>query len=174
MRRFTMLTIGVLALSSLMATTLRAGPHFISASGTLNTKTGDYVASFKEAGLGSTAVTYELTANPQCFTFQCFTKSGNTPQGAPNSVSPSTLSAFVTITPRNGQITGSVSLTPEQDGASCQGKGLDLFLIAVFYGVSPNNCNSTGPDTVTLTDTTNNVTVTLPSLSATGLQIGPF
>lgn len=174
MRRFTLLTISVLALSSWMATTLRAGPHFISASGALDTKTGDYVASFKESGLGSTPVTYELTANPQCFTFQCFTKSGNTPSGAPNSVSPSTLSAFVTITPRNGQITGSVSLTPDVDDARCQGGGLQLFLIAAFYGVSPNNCNTTGPDTVTLTDTTNGVSVTLSSQSATGLQIGPF
>jgi hypothetical protein len=107
-------------------------PHFVKGpSASLDGV--DYTVSFKEAGLGSTPITYELTASTANFTFRCFTKSNNTPQGAPNSVSFSDLSTFVTLTPRNGQITGSISLTPEKDGASCQGGGLKLCLVAVDY-----------------------------------------
>jgi hypothetical protein len=163
MKRALLASMSTLILACLAATTASAqSPHFVGTpTGTLSA-TGDYVASFKEAGLGNTPITYALTAATETFTFQCFTKSGNKPQGDPNSVSFSAQSSFVTIQPRNGQITGSVSLTPELDGASCQGGGLQLFLIAVSY------------QGVTLTDTTNGVTVNLPSLSATGLQIGPF
>jgi hypothetical protein len=127
------------------------GAHFIRATGSLDSS-GDYVANFKEAGLGNTPITYELSAVTENFTYQCFTKSSNTPQGAPNSVSFSNDASFTTITPRNGQITGSVSLTPQRDSASCQGQGLVLKLIAVDY------------EGVTLCDTTNNVCVNLPDL----------
>lgn len=156
--------ITLLSLLGLATALLAQSPHFVGTpTGTLDSS-GDYVASFKEAGLGNTPITYDLSAATETFTFQCFTKSGNTPEGAPNSVSFSGQSTFVTITPRNGQITGSVSLTPEQDGASCQGGGLALFLIAVDY------------EGVTLTDTTDGITVAVSpsSLSATGLHIGPF
>jgi len=165
MRRFRMTTISLFALATLATTMVWAGtgsPHFVGTpTGILDTS-GDYVASFKEAGLGNIPITYALTATTEKFTFQCFTKSGNMPQGSPNSVSFSGQTTFVTIQPRNGQINGSVLLTPEQDGASCQGGGLVLFLIAVEY------------DGVTLTDTTDGITVSLPNLSASGLQIGPF
>ncbi len=85
MRHFTMLTISVLALSGMMAPTLRAdSPHFIKGpTAFLDTSTGDYTVSFKEAGLGNTRITYSLTVTTAKFTFQCFTKSGNTPEGAP-------------------------------------------------------------------------------------------
>jgi hypothetical protein len=162
MRRIATITTGLV----LTASFIMAAAHFLKATGTVNTDTGDYTATFKEAGLGSTPVTFELVASPVSFTFQCFTKSGHQPQGDPNSVSFSDLSSFTTITPRNGQITGSVSLSPELGGASCQGGGLQLFLIAVNYG--------TPGGTVTLTDTTNGVSVTLPSISASGLNVGPF
>jgi hypothetical protein len=121
-------------------------PHFIKGpTASLNTTTGDLTVSFKEAGLGSTPVTYELTAGTEKFTFQCFTRSNNTPQGAPNNVSFSNASTQTTITPHNGQITGSISLEPQKDGASCQGHGLKLCLIAVDY------------ENVTFQDITNHV-----------------
>jgi hypothetical protein len=135
MRRFMMLTISVLALSSLMATTLRAdSPHFIKGpSISFDSATGDHCVSFKEAGLGNTPITYTIVAETATFTFQCFTKSDNQPQGEPNSISFSNETATTTLTPRNGQITGSLCLLPEQDGAGCQGKGLVLKLLAASY-----------------------------------------
>jgi len=138
-------------------------PHFVKGpSASIDATTGDYLVSFKEAGLGNTPIVFSLTAKTSVFTFQCFTKSGNNPQGAPNSISFSGDTVFVTLQPRNGQITGSISLEPQQDGASCQGNGLNLFLIAASY---------TG---VTFCDVTDNLCQTTPDLSVSGVQIGPF
>jgi|SwirhirootsSR2_FD_contig_31_3251371_length_904_multi_3_in_0_out_0_1 hypothetical protein len=120
--------------------------HFIFVdTPVIDTKTGALNISFKEAGLGSTAVEYTLSAGTGQFTFQCFTKSGNKPQGAPNNISVSNISQQTFITPRNGQITATISLAPEQDGASCQGGGLVLKLIHVAYA------------DVTFTDVTDNL-----------------
>jgi hypothetical protein len=143
----------ILAITALggLATTVRAdSPHFIKGPAAALDNTGDYCVSFKEAGLGSTPITYTITAQTATFTFQCFTKGGNEPQGEPNSVSFSNDSATTTLTPHNGQITGSLCLLPEQDGARCQGKGLVLKLIHVEYtGVTfcdtgTNGCVNTG------------------------------
>jgi len=119
-----------------MATTVRAqSPHFIKGpTATLDTNTGEYCVSFKEAGLGSGPVTYTITAGTgTTFTYQCFTKSGNKPQGDPNSVSGSGDSTSTTITPHNGTVSSTICLIPEQDGASCQGGGLSLRLVGTDY-----------------------------------------
>jgi hypothetical protein len=152
----------------LTATCLAAGaalsdsPHFIKGPSASLDADGDYVVSFKEAGLGSTPVTYSLTADAVDFTWQCFTKSNNAPQGAPNHVSFSNDQARTTITPHNGQITGSISLTPTADGASCQGGGLKLCLVAVDYGTVAAGGH------VHFEDETNSIgPFTLPALAAT-------
>jgi len=156
MKSSTLLTITMIALSGFVATTVQAGPHYINGpTASLDSKTGDYAVSFKEAGLGSTPVTYTITVGAgTCFTFQCFTKSGNTPSGAPNGINGSGESSQTTITPHNGQISATVSLAPEQDGASCQGGGLVLRLVGVTY------------KNVTFTDTATNQTFNLPDMSS--------
>jgi hypothetical protein len=153
MKKLSILTCTMIALG-FMATTVRAGsPHFIKGpTATLDPNTGEYCVSFKEAGLGNSPITYTLSAATEDFTFQCFTRKGNTPQGDPNGVSISNDSTSTTITPRNGQITGSVCLIPDQDGASCQGGGLVLRLTAAAYAG------------VQFCDTTNNVCVNLDDL----------
>jgi hypothetical protein len=108
--------------------------HFVKGPfGGINTTNGEYTVTFKEAGLGSTPVTYTLTAVSETFTFQCFTKSRNTPQGAPNGQTFSNVSTSTTLQPRNGQVTGSISLIPQEGAASCQGNGLQLCLIGASY-----------------------------------------
>ena len=136
MKHLSILTITMIGLASFMCTTVRAdSPHFVGAQTfSFNSVTGDYSVSFKEAGLGSTPVTYTLAAGAgTTFTYQCFTKSNNTPQGSPNSVSGSGDSTSTTITPHNGTVSATICLTPEQDGASCQGHGLALKLIGTDY-----------------------------------------
>jgi hypothetical protein len=126
-----------LLISILFASAVAAfaqSPHFIKGpTASFDSTTGDYCVSFKEAGLGNTPITYRLSVGTENFTFRCFTKSGNKPQGEPNSFSFSNVSTETTITPHNGQITASLCLVPDQDGASCQGKGLVLRLINAFY-----------------------------------------
>jgi hypothetical protein len=125
------------ALFSLLASTAlyAQSPHFIKGpTATLDPTTGDYCVSFKEAGLGNTPVTYQLSVGNEVFTFRCFTRKGNTPQGSPNSFSFSNDSVQTTITPHNGQITASLCIDPQRGGAGCQGGGLVLKLIHVLYG----------------------------------------
>jgi hypothetical protein len=155
MKKFSILTITVLALSGFAATSVRAqSPHYIKGP-TASLSGNDYCVSFKEAGLGSTPITYTITAGTgTTFTYQCFTKSSNTPQGAPNSVSGSGETSSTTLTPHNGSITATLCLLPEQDGASCQGHGLELRLVGVCY------------QNVTFTDTGTNQTFTLDDMSA--------
>jgi hypothetical protein len=154
-------TLGTLAL--LAVSSFAQNAHFVKGpTATIDSKTGDYTVSFKEAGLGNTPVTFSLTAVNASFTFQCFNKGGNNPQGAPNGVSFSNDTTFITLTPRNGQITGSISLMPDKDGADCQGNGLLLFLIAASY------------QGVTFCDVTNNLCESVPDLQVSNVKIGPF
>ncbi len=139
---------------------LAQNAHFLKATGALDTTTGGYTASWKEAGLGNSPVTYDLSSTAS-FTWQCFTKSGNQPQGSPNSTTPSTIFTTGTFPPsHNGTITGSLTLEPVEAG-QCNGNGLKNCLTAVDY------------ENVVLQDTTSvsEPSVTLPSASASGLQL---
>jgi hypothetical protein len=155
-KRFLLATaIGLTTLLS-SAASFADSPHFISATGGIVASTGDYQASFKEAGLGNTPITYDLEATT-AYEFQCFTKSGNKPKGSPNAGGPSSENTQTTITPRNGQITAHILLDvtfPPTD-VSCQGGGLKLCLVSASY------------THVTLTDTTDGVEVNLPDASVT-------
>jgi len=135
MKKTSILILTMLALSSFMATTVRAdSPHFIRGpTASFDSSTGDLCVSFKEAGLGNAPITYTLSVGSELFTFQCFTRHGNEPQGDPNNVSFSDVSTSTTITPHNGQITASICLEPQQGDADCQGGGLVLKLLAASY-----------------------------------------
>jgi hypothetical protein len=118
-----------------MATAVLAqSPHYITGpAASIDSKTGDLCVSFKEAGLGTaTSVTYTINVGTTAFTFQCFTKSNNTPQGSPNGVSTNNVSFSEPLPVRNGQVTGTICLNPCQ-GGSCQGGGLVLKLIGAEY-----------------------------------------
>jgi hypothetical protein len=106
-------------------------PPMLTPTASIDSTTGDYTVSFKETGLGSTPITYELTAGTADFTFRCFTQK-DTPQGGPNTYSTPNLTSSVSLTPHNSNITGSISLTPEM-GGPCKDKGLKLCLVAASY-----------------------------------------
>jgi hypothetical protein len=163
MKKLSILILTMIALSSFMATTVRAdNPHFIRGPTAALTSDGDYCVSFKETGLGNSPITYTLTVGTEQFTFQCFTRHGNTPQGDPNGQSFSDQSVSTTITPHNGSITGSLCLQPQQGSADCQGHGLVLKLIAVAYSAGQ------------FCDATNNICVNTPALSAEIVPPIPF
>lgn len=154
MNKVSMSTLLIALAGTLSATSVWAdSPHFIRANGTINND-GEYVATFKEAGLGANqSIDYLLSAGTAQFTYQCYTKSNNQPQGAPNSVFPSNLQTGGTFNSgKNGSITASLILTPEPDGG-CQGQGLKLCLDYVSY------------QNVLLQDVTNGISIGLPSLN---------
>jgi hypothetical protein len=143
-------------------------PHFVTGpTASIDTTTGAYSVSFKEAGLGSFAsVTYTLSIDPKLssFTFQCYTtdKHGNpnNPVGGQPKSGPSNNTVSSTLTPRNGQVTGTVTMSPEEAVLSlpgCTGNQV-LVLIAVDY------------EGVTFTDGVGN-SFNPPNLSASGLLV---
>jgi hypothetical protein len=91
----------------------------------------------------------------ELFTFQCFTRSGNQPQGDPNGQSFSAQSISTTIKPHNGRIRSTLCLEPQQGDAGCQGHGLVLKLIAASY------------DNITFCDDTNNICFDLGNAGGT-------
>lgn len=107
-------------------------------------------------------MTYDLSAGTENFTFQCFTKNGNSPQVSPNAVTLSNEVTETTLTPHNGQIKASVSLSPQVGDASCQGKGLKLCLTAVDY------------EDVIFEDVTNDLSVSMPNIIESNLEICGF
>jgi hypothetical protein len=136
MKKLSILTLTMIAITGFMATTVRAqSPHYIKGpTASFDSSTGDLCVSFKEAGLGTaTSVTYTISVETENFTFQCFTKSSNTPHGDPNGQSFSGVSSSTTLTPRNGQVTGTLCVSACQGTAGCQGGGLVLKLLAANY-----------------------------------------
>jgi hypothetical protein len=136
------------AISAVAGLAYADSPHFVNANGAVSQSTGDLVVSFKEAGLGSfVTIDYTLSTTSEQFTWQCFTKSGNKPQGSPQGpftvAGQSTNASF--SSGKAGNITGSVSLPPSQATASCTGGGLKLCLIDAEY------------NGVTFADVTNNI-----------------
>jgi hypothetical protein len=79
-------------------------PHFIRGpSAAIDMATGDLTVSFKEVGLGNTAVDYQLGFGA---VINCGFP-GNAAKQAPTNAGPR--SARTTIIPHNGQTTGSIS-----------------------------------------------------------------
>jgi hypothetical protein len=160
MRRFSMLTICLLALASFMATTASAqSPHFISASdaiATAGTDAGDLSVTFKESGLGNNVtIPYTASGNGSA-TYACINKGGNHPSASNKVTNAGPVSGSGTFSSgKNGSITA--VLTVEEVGAgtfSCPG-GQSLVLGSVSFSG------------VTLTDTANGVSEAVPDQTVT-------
>ena len=69
MIKTSMLALAILASAAFTSSASAQNAHFIkNPVATLDTKTGDYCVSFKEAGLGNGPVTYTITAEKAGFT----------------------------------------------------------------------------------------------------------
>src|SRR5687768_9289910 len=120
MRRRTIAGIvGSAFIAIVMAATpvLAANPHWIGTP--TATVSGDTLTvRFKAAGLGNqSTVDFTVTASATTFS-RCYTKSGNKPQAA-NKRETATLSTTETFPVRNGQTTGTLSLTAPASTLEC-------------------------------------------------------
>jgi hypothetical protein len=163
MKRFTMLTICLLALASFMAMPAWAqssGAHYQhgSVSATIQSN-GNLVVSWVEAGLGNTNVNYSLTANVNA-TYFCRTKSGNIPDANNKHTVNATPSTNGSFEPKNGKVTASLTLVappaPSSEPPTCGGgQTLDLQSITwsnvVLTDVDYNDVFSFGSGTFSLT-----------------------
>jgi hypothetical protein len=132
---------------------LATSPHFISASGTLNAN-GSLTASFKEAGLGTNQnINYTLSADGTA-TYVCVNKGGSNPSAQNKTTVSGPVSASGTFSSgKNGNVTASLTVNPPPSDISCP-NGQRLELASVSY------------TNVTLTDTTNNVSISLGDFSS--------
>ena len=132
---------------------LAVSPHFINATGTLNAN-GTLTVNFKEAGLGTNQlINYELTADATAV-YVCVNKGGANPSAQNKTTVSGPVSATGTFNSgKNGNVTASLTVSPPPSDISCP-KGQVLRLASVSY---------TG---VTLTDTTNGVSISVGDFSS--------
>jgi hypothetical protein len=135
------------------ATALADAPKFHAASSTVN-NAGALVVSFDERGLGNTNIDYTLTADASAV-YACVNGGGNHPSAANKETINAEVSAAGSFEPRNGRVRASLSAGPPSAGAFRCPPGQRL----VFASVSYTN--------IVLTDTTNNVSTTVPDASRT-------
>lgn len=113
---------------------LADSPHFISANASIDTLTGNLTAIFKEAGLGNTLTSERITLSANASaTYACINGGGNHPQAGNKETVNGPLSSSGDFPVRNGQTTGSLTLTPPGSGAFTCPAGQTLTLASVSY-----------------------------------------
>jgi hypothetical protein len=154
MRRMLLIAVAAFATAALaVPVALAVSPHFVSASGTLNAN-GSLTVNFKEAGLGTNQnINYTLSADATA-TYVCVNKGGANPSAQNKTTVAGPVSASGTFNSgKNGNVTASLTVNPPPSDISCP-NGQRLELASVSY------------TNVTLTDTTNNITVNLGDFSS--------
>jgi len=154
MLRKVMLLAAMLAMSLVAAApALAVSPHFISASGAINAN-GSLTVNFKEAGLGTNTLTsYTLSADATA-TYVCVNNGGANPSAQNKTTVAGPVSASGTFpSGKNGNVTASLTVSPPPSDISCP-PGQTLRLASVSY------------TNVTLTDTTNGISISLGDFSS--------
>jgi hypothetical protein len=150
------LVLAVLAViaTALVAATALAAPHFHSAGSSVGSD-GSLVVSFDERGLGGTDVSYLLEGDSTA-SWGCFNRGGKNPAASNKRTSSSPFSSTDSFAVRNGRVVADITSDPPAvpSDFSCP-SGQTLRLMSVSY---------TG---ITLTDTTNGVSTSVPDASRT-------
>jgi hypothetical protein len=132
---------------------LADSPHFIRATGTVNND-GSLTVNFKEAGLGTNEnIQYVLSGNATAI-YVCVNRGGANPSASNKTAVAGPVTAEGTFNSgKNGQVTASLTVQPPFQDIGCP-PGQSQQLASVTY---------TG---MTLTDTTNNVSISLGDFSS--------
>jgi hypothetical protein len=126
----TSLMIGLMATSA-----LAASPHFVGDFTISKSLSTGLTVSGKAAGLGNGPVEAFLTAESVSATYECVNKGGNVAPGQPL-VQSGVTGPVQTITPRNGQITFTVTLPPPPTPSSadtCPNGNWSVRLLSLTY-----------------------------------------
>jgi hypothetical protein len=160
MRRFVLSLLAAVALlaSSSMTVLGTSGAHFFKATASIN-DSGALVVTFDEAGVGQQQVDYVLSADASA-TYACINGGGNHPKAANKATFNGPVSSpTIGFQPENGRVKGSISVGPLGSGSFSCPSGQTLVLASVSYS------------NITLTDTTNNVTASIGSVSRTLINV---
>jgi hypothetical protein len=152
-RRIAVVALVFMAFALVAQQALAVSPHFIRATGTLNAN-GSLTVDFKEAGLGTNQnIDYVLTADATA-TYVCVNKGGANPSAQNKTTVAGPVSAAGTFNSgKNGQVTASLTVNPPPSDISCP-PGQRLELASVSY------------TNITLTDTTNDVVISVPDVNS--------
>jgi hypothetical protein len=134
---------------------LAQNAHFVRSSARLSGT--NLVVSFKEAGLGNNQlITYVASADATA-TYVCVNRGGANPSASNKETVSGPVSATGTFSSgKNGTISQSLTLSPPGPGSFSCPPGQDLAIAQVTY------------TNVAITDTTNNVTESIPGTFSTG------
>jgi hypothetical protein len=131
--------ISIWAVLSLMALALAAvpaladSPHFTRASASTDSS-GNLVVTFKEAGLGTTVTTEQITVSADASAvYQCFNNGGKHPKAGNKETVTEPVSGGGEFPVRNGSASGSVTIAPPGPGSFTCPPGQDLEFISVTY-----------------------------------------
>jgi len=120
MRRMLIALAAVVATAALVVpAALADSPHFISAGTASINDSGAYVVTnFKEAGLGNTATTEQITLqiNSATATYACVNGGGNHPKASNKQSVTTPITQTQSFPVRNGQTTGTISAGPPPAG----------------------------------------------------------
>jgi hypothetical protein len=149
--------IGIIGVLSLMlvavtASVALAAPNFKSATSDV-ANNGALVVSFDERGLGNENIDYTLTADATAV-FACFNRGGRNPEAANKETISEPVVAEASIEPKNGRVVESITTDPPSAGGFTCPPGQNLVLESVTY------------TNIVLTDTTNDVSTTVPDASS--------
>ena len=149
MKRISIVTLAVLALSCFTATNVWAqNPRFKSCSSSGPDSSGNEQACFDISGLGQTPTTITASSTASA-TYGCLNKGGQCPNAANKISVTGDVTASGTFTPdKNGRAQGCLTLNPPPptNSFNCPG-GQTMVLISVTYGTitlsAPNGATCT-------------------------------
>ena len=152
-RRIAVVALVFVAFALIAQQALAQNEHFVRASGSLNND-GSLTVNFKEAGLGTNQlIDYALTADATA-TYVCVNRGGANPSAQnKTTVSGPVIATGTFSSGKNGQVTASLTVSPPPSDISCP-PGQSLELASVIY------------TNVTLTDTTNGVSIAVGDFSS--------
>jgi hypothetical protein len=141
-----------------MSTALAAGaPKFHSATSSVNND-GSLVVSFDERGLGNENVDYTLTSDATAL-YACINRGGKNPEAANKQSFEGQVNGGGSFEPKNGRVVASLTAGPLLAPQFTCPSGQRRVLASVSY------------TNIVLTDTTNNVSSSVPDTSRTFLEV---
>jgi hypothetical protein len=146
-----MLVVGVAGLALGATAALADSPHFLKATASVDAS-GNLICSFKEAGLGGTVATTNITCSADATAvYACLNGGGNHPKASNKETVSGPVSGGGAFPVRNGQTTGNITVAPPGAGDFSCPNGQDLVLASVCYA----NVTLTGEGGDTATATPN-------------------
>lgn len=133
LRIIVLATAGLLAAMAFAATALADSPRFKSATATGPDAAGNLLVNFRETGLGNTPNPVDYTASADATAlYACQNNGGNFPSDPKKQQESARVEANVTLLSENGNVIGSVTLSPPPSTLDCPG-GQHAVLASISY-----------------------------------------